>query len=229
MKQTTALRKEIIKLLQTKACVKQDIADYSEEVFTLFREVAQEEIERMRKTVKDERVRLRLSEQGDHELVLYIGSDVLVFQLHTNVFRLPDEHPLWEEDYLKDNPDNGYFGVINIYNFLAESYENNRMNDRGYLIARVFMNRDEKCLVEGKGPLEELYKDVAHSEMTKEAVCTIIQASTIYAIGFDLITPPYEMIQEVSVMQIQQISSDLQTATGKRLGFKFSAERDVIF
>jgi hypothetical protein len=229
MEQNDALRSDIIKLLQTKASVKQDIADYSLQVFDLFRQVAQEENTSMRSSVEDSRVRVRLEENGNNELIQYAGSDVLVFHLHENVFRLPDEHPLWEEDYLKNDPDNGYFGVIYIYNFLAESFEKNRAHDRGYLIARVFINRDHKCLVEGKGQLGELYKDVAQCELTKDAVQTIYQCAIIYAVGFDLVVPPYEMIQELSVMQIQQISSDLQTATGKRLGFKFSSEDDMIF
>lgn len=223
MEQNDALRKDIVNLLKTKASVKQDIADYSLQVFDLFRQVAKDENKSMRKSVEDTRVRVRLKENGTNELIQYIGSDVLVFHLHENVFRLPDEHPLWKEDYLKNDPDNGYFGVIYVYNFLAESYEKNRMNDRGYLIARVFVNRDHKCLVEGSGQLGELYKDVAQCELTIDAVRTIYQCAMIYAVDFDLVTPPYEMIHEITVMQIQQISSDLQTATGKRLGFNFSA------
>ena len=50
-----------------------------------------------------------------------------------------------------------------------------------------------------------------------------------YAIEFDLITPPYEMVDEISLMQINAISSDLKIATGKRLGFKFKAEQKDIF
>lgn len=229
MGQKEELREGILDLLKTKASVKQDIAGYSEQVFELFRKIALEEIEVMRSSIKDVRIRLRIEEQGKFEFLIYVGSDVLVLQLHSNVFRLEDEHRLWQEDYLKNTPENGYFAVINVYNFLAESYEKYRMNDRGYLIARVLVNREHKCLVEGKGQLGELYEDVAQCELTDEAIRTILQCSMVYAIEFDLITPPYEMIQEVSVMQIQQISSDLQLATGKRLGYRFSGDNKTIF
>lgn len=227
--QQKELRESIVALLKSKATLKQDIAEESERVFELFREIAVNEIENLKKRVKDVRVRLRIESQSANEFLLYVGSDVLVLQLHSNVFQLGEEHPLWQEDYLKEHSENGYFGMIHIYNFLAESYEKHRMNDLGNLIARVYVNRENKCLVEAKGPLGALYADVAQCELTPEAVRTILQCSMMYAINFDLVTPPYELIEEASLAQIQRISSELQMATGKRLGFKFSGEDTTIF
>jgi len=223
------LRPEIINLLINKAAVKQDVADYSEEVLAAFKDVVQKELDAFREHVNDDRIRLKFKDKGKHEFVVYVGSDVLVFQLHRNVFRLPDENSHWETDYLKSNEANGYFGIINIYNFLAESYEQNRLNDLGYLIGRVFMNHDHRFMVEGKGPLENMFQDLEHSKITPSQIQKIVQCAISFAIEFDLITPPYDLIQEASVMQIQEISSDLQIATGKRLGFKFSAENNEIF
>ena len=223
------VRSKIIDLLINKAAVKQDVADFSETILGKFKEAVQNEIAAFRKEVNDDRIRLKFDDKGDHEFIAYIGSDVLVFQLHQNIFRLEDNDPLWETDYLKENGANGYFGIINIYNFLAESYEKNRFNDAGYLIGRVFMNHDEKCMVEGKGNLGGMFKDLENSKLTPKLISDIVQAAMEFAIGFDLITPPYELIQEVTVMQIQEISSDLQIATGKRLGFKFSKEGGDIF
>lgn len=217
-------RNTIVALLKNKAAVKQDIADYSESVMTKFKEIVQQELELLRTKIDDPRVRLRYVEKGVHEFIVYVGSDVLVFQLHRNVFRLPDEHSLWNSAYLKENEMNGYFGIINIYNFLAESFEQNRYNDAGYLIGRVFMNHNSHFMVEGQGQLGFLFNDLANNELKDEDVQKIIQVATIYAIEFDLLTPPYGMIQELSVMEIQSISTELQTATGKRMGFKFSAE-----
>lgn len=227
--QKNKLRKVIVRHLLDKASVKQDIADNSEGVQAKFLELVHEEVESIRKSVVDSRIRLRVVDQGKYEFLLYVGSDILVFQLHSNVFKLPEENPLWKESYLNENPENGYFGVINVYNFLAESYEKNRLNDLGYLIARIFINRENRCIVEGRGPLDSLYKDLATCTLDENAMRTIIQSAIIYAIEFDLISPPYDLVEEVSVMQIQMISSDLQLATGKRLGFKFSAEENVIF
>jgi hypothetical protein len=51
----------------------------------------------------------------------------------------------------------------------------------------------------------------------------------MHAIDFDLITPPYELVKEVSLGQVQAISSDLQLSTGKSLGFKFNSDDSKIF
>ena len=220
------LKKNIIELLSTKAALKQDIASFSESVLRRLKKLAKAEIKNLRSSIKDERVRLKIQDNGTHEFILYVGSDVLVFQLHQNVFRMPDESGVWKTSYMKENPDRGYFGVINIYNFLAESFEQNRMNDEGYLIGRVFMNFEEHFLVEGKGQLGFLFNDLVNMEITDEKALHIIRIAIKFAIEFDLITPPYNMIQEVSLFQIQTISSDLKLSTGKRVGFKFSSEQE---
>jgi len=172
---------------------------------------------------------MKLEDKGKHEFRVSIGSDVLVFQLHRNVFKLPDENPLWKTPYLEENGANGFFGMINIYNFLAESFEQNRINDAGYLIGRVYLNHEEKFIVEGKGQLGFLFRDLENSKMNDDIARHILQVSMAFALEFDLVTPPYKTVQEISVRQIQMISSDLQVATGKRLGFKFSSDENAVY
>ncbi len=222
-------RAEIIDLLLNKAALKQDVADFSEEVLEQFKLIVKEELDTVSKSVDDTRVRLRFKDNGKFEFRVFVGSDALVFQLHTNIFRLPDEHPLWKTKYLQENGANGYFAMINIYNFLAESFEKNRYSDSGYLIGRIFLNHDRHFMVEGKGQLGFLFRNLEKDEITDDFIRQIVQSSIIYAIEFDLITPPYEIVQEVSIMQINEISSDLKVATGKRLGFKFKADDTNVF
>lgn len=229
MAKKNMVRDAIIDLLINKAAMKQDIADYSENVFEQFKVIAQKELLVLRESVNDERVRMRYEDKGKHEFIVFVGSDVLVFQLHRNVFRLPDENPMWKTPYLEENGANGFFAIINIYNFLAESFEQGRMNDSGYLIGRVFLNHDERFMVEGKGQLGFLFRDLANSKINDDIIEHILQVSMAFAIEFDLVTPPYAMVQEVSVGQIKVISSNLQVATGKRLGFQFSAEENTIY
>ena len=222
-------RESIIDLLINKAALKQDVAEYAEKVFLQFKELVQQELEVLSKSVDDSRVRLKFEDKGKYEFRVSIGSDVLVFQLHSNIFRLPDNDPLWKTTYLKENGANGFFAIINIYNFLAESFERHRSNDAGYLIGRVFLNHDEHFMVEGHGQLGTLFQDLEHGELNEEIIRQILQSSMAYAIEFDLITPPYDMIQQVTVKEINVISSDLQVATGKRLGFRFSADDKDIY
>ncbi len=229
MEEKNTVRDGIIDLLLNKAAMKQDIADYSEKVFEQFKVVMLDEIEILKKTVDDTRVRMKLKDKGKYEFRVSIGSDILVFQLHRNVFKLPEENPLWKTPYLEENGANGFFGMINIYNFLAESFEQNRLNDAGYLIGRVYLNHEEKFMVEGKGQLGFLFRDLANSKMNDDIIRHVLQVSMAFAIEFDLITPPYELVQEVSVGQIKMISSDLQVATGKRLGFKFATDENAVY
>ena len=229
MTEKNSVRDGVINLLLNKAAMKQDIADYSEGVFDQFKVIMEEELKLLRETVDDTRVRLKMEDKGKHEFRVSIGSDVLVFQLHRNVFRLPDDNPLWKTPYLEQNGANGFFGMINIYNFLAESIEQNRINDPGYLIGRIYLNHEEKFMVEGKGQLGFLFRDLENNKLTDSVQRQIVQSAIMYAIEFDLITPPYDMVQEVSLGQIDAISSDLKMATGKRLGFRFGAEDKDVF
>ncbi|MCH2224878.1 MAG: hypothetical protein MK066_08930, partial [Crocinitomicaceae bacterium] len=198
-------RKAIIDLLINKAAVKQDVAGYSERILRGFKEMMTIELDELRKNINDQRIRLKFEDKGKYEFRVSIGSDVLVFQLHRNIFRLPDDNPLWKTDYLQQNGANGYFGIINIYNFLAESFEQNRYNDPGYLIGRVLMNHEEHFMVEGKGQLGFLFRDLENSKLNQDIIRHILQVSISHAIDFDLITPPYNTVQEVSVMQVQAV------------------------
>lgn len=222
-------RKIIQTILEQKSVLKQDIFQDTKAHFDRFKKALLEEIGALRSLVEDSRIRLHVEYKGEFQVQVYVGSDVLVFQMHTNVFRLPDEHPLWQTDYLKADKTCGYFGVINIYNFLAESYLKNRMNDVGYLIGRVFINKDEHFMVEGKGQLGFLFRDLPKSILSDSILRHIVQVSIAYALEFDLLTPPYDIVSKVTVYQMHEIDQNSQISTGKRLGFKFEAEDKDIF
>lgn len=217
-------RKSILDILLTKSAMKQDIYADTKKVFSDFKRVMQEEVNFFRPQIPDERVRMQFVDKGDYEAQVFVGSDVLVFHMHTNVFLLPENHPFWNQPYLKEHPENGYFGIIYIYNFLAQSFIQGRMNDPGYLIGRIFVNQEGHFFVEGKGQLGAQFKDVAKDCLTDEMLRMIAHTAFAYALDFDLLTPPYEIVAQINVMQMQAISSSLNMQTGKRLGFKFEAD-----
>lgn len=222
-------RKIILDLLLNKSALKQNIADDCEQVFLKIKETIKTEIDALQKKVKDQRIRLSYKEKGNYEMHVYVGSDVLVFHLHNNVFRLPDDNSLWGTKYLRENDSNGYFGVIYIYNFLAESFIQNRLNDSGYLIGRLFINHERHFMMEGKGQLGVLFRDLENTLLTDDLVCLIVQSSFAYALEFDLLVPPYDYVAELSVGEIQLISNNLQLQTGKRLGFKMKSDESDFF
>ena len=222
-------RKIILDLLLNKSALKQDIADDCENIFQVFKTTIKEEIEALQQKIKDPRVRLFAKEKGVYEFHVFVGSDVLVFHLHNNVFKMPDDNPLWGTKYLKEDEENGYFGIIYIYNFLAESFIQNRVNNSGYLIGRLFVNKSRHFMMEGKGQLGYLFRDIENVELTGDLIKLIIQSAFAYALQFDLLVPPFDFVQELSVGEIQVISNNLQLQTGKRLGFKFKNEETDFF
>jgi len=217
-------RKIILDLLLNKSALKQNVAEDCETIFTQIKASISKEIEALKEHINDPRIRLSFKEKGNFEIHVFIGSDVLVFHLHNNVFRLPDDHPLWGTRYFQADDINGYFGVIYIYNFLAESFIQNRVNDPGYLIGRLLINHDRHFMMEGKGQLGYLFRDVENSVLSDELISLIVQSSFAFALEFDLLIPPYEFVSELSVGEIQVISNNLQLQTGKRLGFKMKSE-----
>lgn len=223
-----ANRQQLIDLLMHKSALKQDVADDLEVVFADLRKLIDLEIKALKEVITDERVRLFVKDRGDHEFHVYIGSDVLVFNLHHNVFRLPDSNPLWGTSYFKSQPNNGYFGTIHIYNFLAESLQQNRLDDQGYLLARIFVNHERHFFIEGKDSLGYTFSDPQHMLLSSEMLQLIAQMSFAYALQFDLYIPPFELMDEVSVGQIYVMGEQLKLRTAKRLGFKMSADESEI-
>ena len=217
-------RAQILQVLLDKSVLKQDISNDSEKVFALLKAHIKIELAELQKSVTDKRVRLSFHEKGEAEIHVYVGSDVLVFTLHSNVFRLPDSNALWGTSYFKEDENHGYFGVIYIYNFLAQSFLQNRLNDSGYLIGRILINHDRHFLVEGKGTLGRLFQDPQNMQLNEQIIGLIVQLSFHYALTFDLLVPPFEVMEELSVAQIQQIGDELKLKTAKRLGFKRSSE-----
>ena len=227
MKQEKAIaknREALKQLLIDKSALKQDISDDCEKVFEAFKKMIQHEIDALRSVIEDPRIRLYTEDKGKFEIHAFVGSDVLVFNLHNNVFRLPDNNPLWGTSYFRANENNGYFGIINVYNFLAESFLQNRQEDVGYLISRIFINHDRHFWLEGKGILGSMFKDPQNLQLTDEIIEIIIQLSFAHALEFDLYIPPFEYYDQLSVSQIQYIGDYLKLQTAKRLGFKMKAE-----
>ena len=217
-------REHLLKLLLDKSALKQDVADDCEKVFMSFKKAICKELDALKLKIKDPRIRLNYEDKGEHEIHAYIGSDVLVFNLHRNVFKMPDNDPLWGTAYFRSNENNGYFGIINIFNFLAESFLQHRINDSGYLIGRIFINHERHFYVEGKGHLGSLFRDTQNSVVNDEVIAAIVQLAFAYALQFDLHIPPFDYFSEITVEQIQLMGESLKLQTAKRLGFKMKSE-----
>ena len=218
----------IAKLLQERSCLKQDVYAKVKETFGDLKDVLNDTVQDLENRFddKDKRLEFYFKNKGEFEAEIKIAGDVLIFHMHTNVFQFDRNHSVWNSSYLKDNELNGYVGVINVYNFLADSFKFNRMHDHGYMIARIFVNHEGHFMVQGKRQLGYLYNDFINSVVDKTQLEKIVESALIYTIGFDLYTPPYQDVQQVTVGQIEALSQNLNITTGKRLGFKFAYDDD---
>jgi hypothetical protein len=163
-------------------------------------------------------------ERGDLEVHLQFAGDVLVFVMHTNVFEFSRYHEVMKTNYIREDKSRSYCGIINIYNFLADSFRYNRGNDIGYLIGRIFVNKDNCYFIEGKREVGLLYNNFGKAVLDEQAVRDILESAILYTINFDLLTPPYDSQKEVSLDEIRSLIDSRTLKTGKRLGFRFQAD-----
>jgi hypothetical protein len=222
---------ELIHKVVAETCVlKQDVFNNIILNFKILKNVLKDVGDELRDKMKtvDERVIVEYKDVDDYEAHLRIGGDILIFHMHTNVFKFDDNNSLWKTSYFKDNTNRGFCGIINIYNFLADSYKYNRVNDLGYLIARIFINNENHYMVQGKRQLGFLYNDIINSVIDKDSMQAIIESAILYSLDFDLFVPPYDEVKEVSVYEMQRVSDGLRMKTGKRLGFRFQADTDEV-
>lgn len=221
---TTQLFEAIIK----KASLKQHVYYNTYDTFNRIKKV-------IKKLVKDyheleiqgERyIPFEYKNRGEFEVELKFGGDILIFMMHTNVFEFPRNHDIMKLPYITEDLERSYCGIINIYNFLGDSFKYKRINDIGYLIGRIFINKDSHYFIEGKREIGLLYRSFDVALMNDESAGKIIQSAITYTLNFDLLTPPYEQVKVLSVYEIQTTLDNMKIRTGKRLGFKFQADSD---
>jgi len=220
------IKKLIIDEINSKANVKQKVYDSANNSFKLLKRILKGIPDEYNKdiSVDDERVKFLYKDNGAFESELKVAGDLLIFTLHSNVFEFNREHDIWKLDYVKQDILKSYTGIINIYNFLADSFKYNRMEDVGYLIGRIFINMDGYFFVEGKRQLGFPLKDFGTKCLDKESLTHIINTAIKYALDFDLLVPPYDQVMIASVGQMTQKISHSKMKTGKRLGFKFQSD-----
>jgi len=165
-------------------------------------------------------------DMGEFEMHLQFAGDILIFTMHTNIFEFSRYHEVMTTSYIREDKNRSYCGIINIYNFLADSYKYNRVNDVGYLIGRIFINKDKSYFIEGKRELGLLYNNFGQEFFDEEAARKIVESATLYSINFDLLTPPYDAVKEISLEEMKSIGDSYILKTGKRLGFKFQADKE---
>jgi hypothetical protein len=219
----------ISRLMKTKSSMKQDVYDRSLEVFKQFKIVVRDLAAELGKEAHaaDKRLSVLYTDKGEFEVELKVAGDTLFFHMHTNVFEFDRSHQIRKSSYVKEDEFRSYCGQISIYNFLSDSFKYNRVNDVGYLIGRVFINKEKHYFVEGRKQLGFLYNDFSKSVLEKDSIRNIVEAAILYSLEFDLYTPPFEAVRELKVGEILENSLNMKVQTGKRLGFRFQSDMEA--
>lgn len=219
--------KDLFKAVVAKAGLKQEIYATTLKAFNQFKDLTNQLAGEYHQQVRQTQwpIPFDFKDRGVFEFELKFGSDVLVFFMHSNIFEFPRDHEVMKTSYIKEDKQRSYCGIIHIFNFLADSFKYNRTNDIGYLIGRIFINRESHYFIEGKREIGLLYNNFSTSILDPAAITSIIHSSVEYTLNFDLLTPPYENMKEVTVQEMQTQVDNYQLRTGKRLGFRFQADQ----
>lgn len=225
--ENSPMREKILSSIINKSTLKQRIFDNTFTTFNELKDVLFEiasELDDELDGRLDKRVRIEYRDRGKFEAQLQIASDLLIFQMHTDVFEFDSNHIIWQNGYVQNDRNNSYCGVINIYNFLSDSFKFNRNADEGYLIGRIFINREKCFFVEGKR--QTLVRPMAFGKekITREDLIAIMETAINYAINFDLLVPSYEDNKRVTVDQFNSKMDNSKFVTGKRIGYEFNVD-----
>ena len=222
------LKPEISNLVFDKSHLKEQVAQATTESFELFRTTSREITDIFHEESKSRQsdIRFDFADRGSFEFQISFGGDILLFMMHTNVFEFSRDHQVMKTPYIREDTTRSYCGIIHIYNFLADSFTYQRDNDLGYLIGRVFINKEKHYFIEGKRELGMLYNNFHTSVITDESVQSIVESAIEYTTNFDLLTPPYDEVKLVSVGEMRATLDKKSIVTGKRLGFRFQSDTD---
>ena len=221
------LREKILAAIINKSTLKQHIFDNTFSTFNELKDVLFEiasEVDDDLDGKLDKRVRIEYRDRGKFEAQLQIASDLLIFRMHTDIFEFDNDHVIWQNPYVQQERDNSYCGVIDIYNFLSDSFKFNRSADEGYLIGRIFINREKSFFVEGKRQDLVRPEDFGKEKITREDIIAIMECAIHYAINFDPLMPPYELNKRATVDQFNTKMDNSKFTTGKRLGYEYNVD-----
>ncbi len=212
----------ITKLLESKSAAKQTTYKYLLTAFLLLSKESKRITAELKKKANpnDKDVTIEFNAVNEHEFHVKLAGDLLIFVLHTNIVTFADDHAIMQDSYMKQQEVNRYFGQIMIYNFMSDSLKFNRVNDPGYLLARLMINHDNRFFIEGEGQLATLFSRVSEQPLTNEVLDALVKLSLAIAIENDLMAMPYPDVKFITLHQKLEHTPDM--GGGQKIGFQMS-------
>ncbi len=214
---------EIVASLHVKSVLKSQIMRVAADCFRELNHVIDTMVNEYNAQL-DGQVKVELIKPSERVLRINADEDALIMTLQTGVYQFDRDHEAWQTDYVKSNAAFGYACIVNIYNFLTDSFKYERDEDLGYLVARVFINAEGAFFVEGKRQRGMGCKDYGKKKLDAANWRKIVETALKYCIDFDMLVPPYDNVKvtDLAHMNLEIMSS--KTKTGKRLGFQFNSD-----
>lgn len=214
----------IVQLLENKSTAKQKTYKHLINAFQILSSESQRLVDELKKRAKpgDDDVTVEFTEISNHEFHVKLAGDLLIFVLHTNIVTFADDHIVMQSEYTRASEVNRYFGQIMIYNFMSDSLKFNRINDPGYLVARVLINHENRYFIEGEGQLATIFNKISDGVLTDDVLNALVKLSLAMAIEIDLMAPPYPQVKFITLYQKLEHTPDL--GGGQKIGFKMSYE-----
>ncbi|WP_026462745.1 hypothetical protein [Adhaeribacter aquaticus] len=210
--------------LKQKSITKQTIFRNTKETFDQLRDCAYHIVEELSKKITevDSTVAIEYRNINDFEFQIKFSGDLLIFVMHSNVVTFSEDNALMTTPYVEEDFRRRFFGHIMAYNFMADSIKYGRMNDPGYLLARLLINFENHYHIEGVTELDLPTCDIAKNLIDEDALRLFIESAMVAAVNNDLMAPDIDDIKKITVKQKME---NQQVSRGQKLGFSFSYEQ----
>lgn len=213
----------IVSKLQTTSKLKYNLFESTEKLFGELETICLELMQEIIQTNKEEKpIPLKLEKINDYEFIFRIGGDVMIFILQSNIVRLPDDTYLSKSKYLKKDVSLRYFGQILIYNFLSDTLTFGRLEDPGYLIGRILLNRENKFFLEGDRKIVFNFPELKDNPVSKEKMRDLVEQLVVSVLENDLLAPAFQDIMLISYHQKLEHTSSM--GNPQKIGFDLFAK-----
>ncbi len=167
---------------------------------------------------------VKYERQAKHVAIFTLDADVLVFVQLTDVFYFDRDNAALQTQYVKQDSSRAAVGIVNVYNFMSDSFKYDRDEDLGYLVARIFVNSCNAFFVEGKRQRGVGVDHFGEKQIDEDGWRRFAETALKYAVESDALVPPYELIIQSDMATLKQYILQSKTKTAKRLGFGFRAD-----
>ena len=218
---------QIQRLLENKSAAKQITFRKLLEAFEVLAKEAKRVMAELKKKGKpgDQDVTVDFKRINEHEFQLKLAGDLLIFVMHTNIVTFDEAHDVMKDPYIREKDINRYFGQIMIYNFMSDSVKFHRINDPGYLLARLLINHDGRYIIEGEGKLGVVFSHISDTSISESDLNILVKLALTLAIENDLMAPPYPQVKFITLHQ--KIEKTQELGAGQKIGFRMSYHGNV--